>query len=112
MLPDEENMVTVFSTSSKGVFLVAKSILDGSGIEYYTSNEYIDALAYGGEILSIRVSSKNTETVKKLLEDIQENSPIYNLGEQQEDEFIRFKIYASIVLLIIVILIAVYFIRC
>ncbi len=112
MIPDEESPVTVFSTSNKGVFLVARSILDGSGIAYYTSNEFIDALAYGGEILSIQVSSKDAETVRNLLENIQENSPTYSLGEQQYEEFKLFKIYASIILLIIIILIAVFFVRC
>ena len=112
MNEDGEKLITVFSTANRGTFLVAKSILDGQDIEYYTKNEYLDALAYGGEILAIQVSSKDADTVKQLLNDIQENSPAYNLGEQQKDEYIRFKIYSSIVLLIIAIFIAVYFVRC
>lgn len=112
MVPAGENLVTVFSTANKGIFIVAKSILEGSGIEYFTKHEYLEALAYGAETQDIQVFKKDADNARKLLENIHESNPRYSLGEQQHDEFARFKIYASIILLIIVIFIAVYFVRC
>lgn len=112
MAADTRTLVTVFSTSNKGIFLVAKSVLEGSDIEYFTKNEYLEALAYGADTQEIRVFENNEIAARKLLENIQEKSPKYNTDEKQQDEFIRFKIYALIVLLIIVIFIAVCFVRC
>ncbi len=112
MNQEEEKLVTVFSTANKGNFIVAKSILEDSGIEYFTKHEYLEALAYGADTLDIQVFEKDEWTARKLFENIQENSPKYNKDDKQQDEFIRFKIYSSIALLIIVIFIAVYFVRC
>ena len=95
-------MITVFSSSNKGMFLVAKSILEGSGIEYFTKHEYLEALAYGADTQDILVSEKNAKAARKLLENIKEDKPKFNVNRIQKDKFTAFKKYTSIVLLIIV----------
>ncbi len=102
MNSEEEKLITVFSTSNKGMFLVAKSILEGSGIEYFTKYEYLEALAYGSDTKDILVSEKNAEPARKLLENIREDKLKYGSEKKQEDEFDGFKRYTSIGLLIIV----------
>ena len=113
MQTDDEKLIAVFSTLNKGSFLIAKSVLDGSGIQYLTKNEYPEQTDYGHAPQVFLVNVKDSETARKLLEDIQENNPQYSLEEgQQERVFVNFRIYASIVIAIIIILIAVFAIRC
>ena len=84
------------------MFLVAKSILEGSGIEYFTKHEYLEALAYGSDTKDILVSEKNAKAARKLLENIREDKLKYSVDRIQKDGLTAFKKYTSIVLLTIV----------
>ena len=113
METDDKKLVTVFSTFNKGSFLVAKSVLDSSGIQYLTKNEYPEQTDYGYAPQDILVNVRDAETARKLLKDVGENNPQYKFDEEQQKKvFVHFGIYASIVTALIIILLTVFAISC
>ena len=113
MEQSDEKLITVFSTLNKGSFLIAKSILDSSGIQCFTKNEFPEQIDYGHGTQDILVNEKDKETARKLLKDVGENNPQYSFGEEQQEKvFVNFGIYASIVIAIIIILITVFAVSC
>jgi hypothetical protein len=113
MESDDKKLVTVFSTANKGAFLIAKSVLEGSGIQYFTKHEYLEVIAYGADTQDILVNEKDAETVRNLLKNIKEKDPLYNFEEKQQKKlFVHFGIYASIVTALIIILLTVFAVSC
>ena len=113
MEADDGKLVTVFSTLNKGSFIIAKSVLDSSGIQCFTKNEYPEQIDYGHGTQDILVNEKDKETARMLLKDVQGNNPQYSFGEEQQERVsVNFRIYASIVIAIIIILITVFAISC
>lgn len=83
---DREDLVTVLKTKDPAVIAIAKSILDGAGIQHVARGETANAL-FGGalagfsataSLVQIQVHRADSEDVHELLKDLSEQSS----GEQ------------------------------
>ena len=81
-LEDRESLVTLFSTKDPGVVAVAKSILDGAGIQYLAWGDTANAL-FGGALVGfnpsasfvkIQVRESLAEDARELLRELSEPS--------------------------------------
>lgn len=121
MESQDTKLVTVFHTRKDAFIGVARSILDDAGIEYEATNPS----GFGG--MDIIVRSEDAEEAKKLLEGIgvavdeteekdssYTNEPSEYLPYPRDvvSESTRYSSLAIFVFVIIVILLAVYFVRC
>ena len=103
---DDKKLVTVFTSYRRESFLVAISILNGSGIEYSTSNEYLDQ-AYGADSYVIQVAESDAKIASELLEELNQEMEISE-EEKKEDRVKYFKVLAYIALIIMLIMIVVF----
>ena len=80
---DCEDLVTVLTTRDPAVIAIAKSILDGAGIQHAAIGETANAL-FGGalagfnataSLVRIRVHKTDSENVHELLKDLSEQKP-------------------------------------
>ncbi|MCF7920067.1 MAG: DUF2007 domain-containing protein [Candidatus Cloacimonetes bacterium] len=74
----EGDYVTVLQTMDLGLIAIAKSILEGSGIEYITLNENFGAI-YNGfysitGLIKIQVMGEQAEVATELLAELQANA--------------------------------------
>lgn len=115
------NLVTVFTSHKDALIGVAKSLLDDAGIEYEATNPY------GSGATRIVVRSEDAEEAKSLIEGIGVGSeeteetdssytdePSFSIPDRQNivSESTRYSNLGILVLVIIVILLAFYFVRC
>jgi len=105
-MPDEdEKLVTVFTSYRREAFLVAISILNGSGIRYVTLNENLDQ-AYGADSYVIQVPETDVKIAGELLKELNQEMEISET-EKQEDRANYFKVLAYIALIIMLIMLVV-----
>ena len=77
--------IQVFTTKKEEDFLVAKSLLDDSGIQYNTRDEKLQDL-WIGENLSIEVTRENADKAREILKDFIIGTPAVP-NDKQKDEF-------------------------
>jgi len=65
----EENFVIVFSSCDKGLFGLAKTVLNDNEIEFFVRNEMLDSV-YGSLPVEILVEEKYEEKAKLALQDL------------------------------------------
>ncbi len=121
MESQDTKLVTVFHTRKDAIIGVAKSILDDAGIEYEATNPS----GFAG--MEIIVRSGDAEEAKKLLEGIgvavdeteetdstYTDEPSYDTPNKKDivSESGRYSNFGILVLIIIVLLLAYYFVRC
>ncbi len=110
----ENNLfIPVFKTKNRALFITAKSLLDNAGIKYSERGEN----PYGGPMI-IEVLHENEEEASEILKDFINGSPEVPETEyekklyEQKNEFNYAMLVSSILVLIVLILIAVIFVRC
>jgi hypothetical protein len=108
MTKRDEKLVTVFTSYRRESFLVAVSILNGSGIRYVTLNENLDQ-AYGADSYVIQVAESDLKAAEELLTELNEKRELSE-AEKQEDEVKYFKVISLIVLAIVLIFVIVFFV--
>jgi len=78
-LPKEESesvaveyveLVTVFETMDPGAIMIAKSLLDGSGIRYFAKNENLKNMFVLPMPVQIQVSKQDEQAAIDILEDL------------------------------------------
>ena len=92
MNPDNENLITVYSSGNHGLIAVAKSLLDDAGIEYYAKNERTEDLIGLGVVgtgynpvigpIEIQVLEENAEEAINLLKDVKEEDS--DTGDEEQ----------------------------
>ncbi|MCI0450230.1 MAG: DUF2007 domain-containing protein [Chlorobi bacterium] len=110
-----EILVRVYTAPNKALFLIAKSMLDNAGVEYYTKGENLD-LAYGGELV-IEVTQDKLNEASEVLKDfikgeMKSENPEQKIIELRKAEFNYALVIGMICLTIILIFLAVLFVKC
>ncbi len=90
--PEYTELVTVFESSNHSKILIAKSIMDESGIDYYPGADALVDLFGGGRLgfnpvtgpVLIQVRPEDAEAARALLEDL-ENEPEEYEGDPDQD---------------------------
>ena len=105
-MDDNNNLfVPVYSAKDEEEFIIAKTMLDNSGIEYNTRDEKLHQL-WVGEKLRIDVRKENAASAREVLKDFIEGTAI-PIDENEKEIFEKkneFNFFVSIIIVSIVIL--------
>lgn len=63
-------LVTVLETMDPGVLMIAKSLLEGSGIRYYAKNEALKNLFVLPFSVQVQVGKQDEQAAREILEDL------------------------------------------
>ena len=63
-------LVTVFETMDTCALMIAKSLLEGSGIKYFAKNENLRSLFVIPILIEIQVGKQDEQVAKEILEDL------------------------------------------
>ncbi|SYZ72990.1 conserved hypothetical protein [Candidatus Zixiibacteriota bacterium] len=87
--PDDEidytELVTVFTTGDAGLFMLAKSILEDAGIDYYAKGEKTKELFAAG-FMELQVHPDYADEAIKLIDDMAKGNYVTDEDELDEDE--------------------------
>jgi hypothetical protein len=111
MNEDEIKLVRVFAAKSRGVFEVAKSLLDDADIKYTTRNDFYYRFWATGD-KEILVNPADEEEAKAVLKSLIEDASGEKIIDPRKDEFNFAATIGVIIIVIVVIFLAVYFVRC
>ncbi len=82
---DYTELVTVFTTGDAGLFMLAKSILEDAGIDYYAKGEKTKELFAAG-FMELQVHPDNADEAIKLIDDMAKGNYVTDEDEPDEDE--------------------------
>jgi hypothetical protein len=87
--PDNENLVSVYTSSNHAIIAVVKSILDEAGIQYNAKGDNLQSTyAINAFPVEFQVMPENAELAKELLKDVEvsEGSMGYGYEEDEDSE--------------------------
>ncbi len=111
MNQDEIKLVRVFNIKKREIFIIAKSLLDDANIKYTTRNSSL--YNYGStKEREILVNPADEDEAKAVLKSLIEDTKGEKVLTPQEDEFNFAATIGVISLVIVVIFLAVFFVKC